>query len=102
MIRRVIKQMPFWGFIGLKVFLFLALWITYIRDVFSCDTSTLILLPSFSLVVWLGYLILSVLYGLYLRKKHLFWATVFVSLEWIVYIVDGLESLGVISVKGSL
>jgi len=62
----------------------------------------LILLPSFSLVVWLGYLILSVLYGLHLHKKHLFWATVFVSLEWIVYIVDGLESLGVISVKGSL
>ncbi|MBR4932499.1 MAG: hypothetical protein IKZ02_05685 [Alphaproteobacteria bacterium] len=94
--------MPFGGFIGLKIFLFSALWITYIKDVLSCDPSPLILLPSFSLIVWLGYLILSILYGLYLRKKHLFWATVFVSLEWIVYLIDGLDALGIISVKGSL
>ncbi|MBQ6854573.1 MAG: hypothetical protein IJO11_03925 [Alphaproteobacteria bacterium] len=86
-----VKQIPFFMFITLKAlgclgvlgfYLFLIFYLC--RDMVSGKPFDLGFLElNIPVFIWIGYFALSAYYGFRLKEKHLLWATVFVSLEWV-------------------
>ncbi|MBE6455874.1 MAG: hypothetical protein E7014_05465 [Alphaproteobacteria bacterium] len=95
---RTLQQIPFYFFILLKcvcVFVLIMVWASDLFFKILSDTPFSIywIIPQMPFTPYILFFVLSVLYGLHLHKKHLFWATVFVSLEWLYlllfYFVNG-------------
>lgn len=86
----ILKQVPFWFFIGLKIcatLLILFIYFSELIDPFKTPFGDMPdwvhLFPNSNIILWPVYFIISIFLGLQIRKKSLGWATLFVSIEWI-------------------
>ena len=93
----ILKQIPFWFFIGLKCCMMLLMFYAYFKDLFDPLITPdgyipdwFHLFPDSSIIIWSVYFVISILLGLQIRKKSLGWATLFVSIEWIYLLVSNI------------
>ena len=93
----ILKQIPFWFFIGLKCCLMFLIFYTYFNNLLDPLVTPdgyipnwFQLFPNSATLIWPTYFVISILLGLQIRKKSLGWATLFVSIEWIYLLVSNI------------
>ena len=93
----ILKQIPFWFFIGLKCCAIPLVFFIYFSDLiepfktpFGDIPDWVHLFPNSNIILWPTYFVISILLGLQIRKKSLGWATLFVSIEWIYLLVSNI------------